>query len=161
MTSITDTRPSPARLTVAAVLAAVGTVLVGIPLVAPVVLAIGFLVAQAGFHFDFLMPGELFLVVLGGGAVLVVAALLAGRRRVLIGALLAIAAASFAGTTWSATATGLASGRMAAEGWPLALVVAFYAIYCAAAIGLVVAGILLSRDLRHYRRSAATTSVGA
>jgi hypothetical protein len=134
---------------VARLLAVVGTVLVGFPLAAPVGLAIAFLFAGR-FHLDFLLPGELFLVVLAGGAVLLAAALVSRRRRWPIGALLGAVAGLLAATALVANVTGLASGSTEAEGWPLAIVAGTYALYVAAVVALFVAGIVLCRDL--FRR---------
>ncbi|GHF13104.1 hypothetical protein [Pseudolysinimonas yzui] len=134
---------------VARLLAVVGTVLVGLPLVAPVGLAIASLFV-GGFHLDFLLPGELFLVVLAGGAALLGAALVSRRRRWPIGALLAAVVVLLAATALFANATGLASGSTEAEGWPLAIVAGTYALYVAAVVTLFVTGIVLCRDL--FRR---------
>lgn len=141
------------RITIARVLAIGGTILAGFPLAAPIVLSLVFLVAAWGLHLDYLMPGELAWVVLGGGLLLTVASVFARRRRVLVIASFAVAAVFIGLTAWLAIATGLGSGAVAPEGWPLALVVGAYAIYVAAAITLVVAGILLCRDL--FRRRSA------
>ena len=135
------------RSTAARALAIAGTVLAGLPLVAPVVLMIVFLIAGGGFHFDFLLPGELFLVVVAGGAVLFAAALLTRRHRRLVGALLAAVGLLFFANAGLAAVTGLASGRTAAEGWPLVVVAGSYAIYVAAVVALFAVGVILCREL--------------
>jgi hypothetical protein len=125
------------------ILAIVGVVLVWLPILAPVFFTIVKLTQGGGFNFDFLMPAELFPVVLLGGALLIWAAL---RSRLWI---------KF--TTWSlvtavilliagqgiAVATGLASGEIEAVGWQWALVVATFIFYSVAVIVLGVSGILL------------------
>lgn len=141
------------RMTVARGLAVIGTVLVGFPLAAPIGLMVAFLVAGGGFHFDFLMPGELFFLALAGGVVLFAASLIARRRRWLIGVSLGAAVLLFAVTSGSAIWTGLASGRTEAAGWPLAVVAGSYGLYVAAVIVLLVAGVLLCRDV--FRRGSA------
>ncbi|MDF1479585.1 hypothetical protein PYV02_10875 [Leifsonia sp. H3M29-4] len=140
------------RTTIAKTLAILGTVLVGIPLAAPIVFGIAFLIARGGLHLDVLMPGELFVLVFIGGALLLASSLLARRQRWTTGVLLAAAVLFLAVMAWAAQATGLASGRTAAEGWPLALVTGVYALYVAATIGLFVVGVLLCRAL--FARSA-------
>lgn len=134
------------RQVAARVLAIVGTVLVGLPLVAPLLLAAVLLVAGAGWRLDYLMPGELVAVVAVGGVILVAAAFLTARRRVLVGSLTVAVLVLFALVDVVAVATGLASGATEAEGWPLALVVTTYGLYLAAVVALVAAGALLSRD---------------
>lgn len=141
------------RILIARILAVVGTIAIGIPIVAPLALMLMLALLGGGLHLDYLMPGELFLVALLGGAVLFAGAIVAGRRRWLIGALWLVAALMFGLTTWTAAATGLASGATGAAGWPLAIVIGSYALYVAAVIAALVAGIVLFRDL--FRRGSA------
>ncbi len=138
------------RITIARVLAIGGTVLVGFPLAAPLVLSLVFLIAAWGLQFDYLMPGELAWVVLGGGLLLAVASILARRRRGLVLGAFAGAAVFFGVTVWVSAATGLGSGDVAASGWPVAFVAAAYVLYVTGALALLAAGILLCRDL--FRR---------
>jgi len=127
------------------VLAIIGTVAVGIPLAAPIVLAVIFLAIAGGLHLDVLMPGELFVVVLVGGILLVIAAVLARRRRVLVVVLVALTAVLFAATGVLATVTGIGSGETPATGWPLVVVVATYSAYVASVVALFIVGIVLCR----------------
>lgn len=127
------------------VVAILGTALVGVPLAAPLVLALAFLAFGDGLHLDYLMPGELVIVVAAGGVLLLLAALVSRRHRLLIGSLLAALGVLFGATTIAATATGLASGSTAAEGWPLALVAGLYALYVGTVIALFVAGVVMCR----------------
>lgn len=136
------------RKTASQVLAIVGTIAVGIPLAAPLVLALIFLAFAGGLHLDFLMPGELFVVVIVGGVLLVIAAVLARRRRGLVGVLVALAAVLFATTNVLAAVTGIGSGETPAIGWPFAVVVATYAAYVASVVALFVVGIILCRETR-------------
>lgn len=144
------------RITIARVLAIGGTILVGFPLAAPLALSLVFLITAWGVQFDYLMPGEFSWLVLGGGLLLVIASLLARRRRVLVLVALGVAAVFIGLTVWLTAATGLGSGAVAPEGWPLALVAGAYVVYVGAAIALVVAGILLCRDL--FRRVPAAAA---
>lgn len=129
---------SDARRTGARVLAIAGTILAGVPLVAPLVLAAVFVVATGRLRVDYLMPGELFVLVLTGGVVLAVAAVLARRRRVPTFVAAALPAVLFA-------ILALASGSRHA------LTVGVYALYVAATVALVVTGVILCRDV--FRRA--------
>ncbi len=129
------------------ILAIAGTVLTGLPLLAPVLFsAIRF--AQMGrFQLDYLMPAELFPVVLIGGGLLVWAALRAGLRRRLIAGSAGLAVAGLVISQGLAVVTGLASGAIEAVGLWWGLVVALLAVYILATVGMAVGGVLLSRDL--------------
>ena len=143
------------RTTTARVLAVAGTVLVGIPLAAPIVLAAIFFVRSGRFHLDFLMPGELFVVVLGGGVVLFASSLVSRQRRSLTGWLLLGAGVLFVFSMVLAITTGLASGETPAEGWPLAIVLGSYGLYVVAVVALFVEGAGLCRRL--FARAPALT----
>ena len=55
-----------------------GTVLTALPITAPLAFAAVMAIAVGGLHLDWLMPGELFLLVLAGDILLVIAACLCG-----------------------------------------------------------------------------------
>ena len=129
------------------ILAVTGTVLVWLPLLAPVLLSLALLISRRIFRFDYLMPAELFLFALAGGALLIGAALRARARWALIGWGLGIAAGMLVGGQALAVATGLASGETEAAGWPWVLVLASLAILWLALIVLDVGAVLLVRDL--------------
>jgi len=125
------------------ILAIVGMVLVWMPILAPVVFMVIKLTQGGGFNFDFLMPAELFPVVLLGGALLIWAAL---RSRLWIRFItwsLITAVVLLIGGQGIAVATGLASGEIEAAGWQWALVVATFIFFFVAVIVLGVSGILL------------------
>jgi hypothetical protein len=125
------------------ILAIVGMVLVWLPILAPVVFMVIKLTQGGEFNFDFLMPAELFPVVLLGGALLIWAAL---RSRLWIRFTtwsLVTAVILLIGGQGIAVATGLASGEIEAVGWQWALVVATFIFYFIAVIVLGVSGILL------------------
>ena len=92
------------------ILAVAGTVLVWIPLLAPVFFSVMFLIRTGMFRMDYLMPAELFLFALVGGVLLIWAALRARARWRLVGWGMGVAAAMFVLSGAIATLTGLASG---------------------------------------------------
>ena len=69
------------RSTLTKTLALSGTALVWLPLIAPVLFSLLRLVRGAPFRIDYLMPAELFPLVLVGGLLLVGSALSARARR--------------------------------------------------------------------------------
>ncbi len=129
------------------ILAIVGTALAGFPILAPVVLAVLGFVAARRFHFDYLMPAELFPVALIGGGLLVGASLSARSRRGLLGGGLGVAVGSLVGGQALAVAAGFASGDAEPSGWLFALVLALIAVYSLALVVIAVGGALLARDL--------------
>lgn len=134
-------------------LALAGTLVVLVPIAAPIFFSAASLIQGEGFRFDWLMPAELGIVALAGGVLVVIAALRAHSRRLMIGVTAGIAAAAPVAGGFVATLTGLANGDVEPGGWESALVVAFFALFAAALIALGVEGGMLSRDL--FRRSAA------
>ncbi len=129
------------------ILAVVGTVLVWLPILAPIFFTLIFLIKEGEFRFDFLMPAELFLVFLFGGGLLTWAAFQAHRHQ------------RFIGWTWGGAVglvvlsqvltivTGLASGDVETGGWQWVIVLALLVIYSLAIIATGVGGIFLLRDL--------------
>lgn len=133
--------------TLTKVLALVGTVLVWFPILAPVLLGVVLMIQRRIFRFDYLMPAELFPLILAGGGLLIWAALRARSRLKLIGWGLGIAAGLLVGGQALAVVTGLASGETEPVGWQWALVVTSLAGYSLAVITAGVGGLLLLRDL--------------
>ncbi len=129
------------------VLAAVGTVLVGLPVAFTIVTSAAGTIAEGRLLFDYMMPAELFLVVLAGGLLLLWAALRAKqyRKSVIIG--LVGACVFLAACQLTAVLSGLASGDTAPEGPVFALVIGLLIAYIAAVVWLDVAGILLTTRL--------------
>lgn len=82
MTSIETPHPAKSRGGGQLALAVVGVLLLGLPLLAPAVFALGSL-GRGHFNFDFLLPFEAFPATLGGIAALVVAASWSRRHRAL------------------------------------------------------------------------------
>jgi hypothetical protein len=139
------------------ILAIVGTVLVWLPVLAPFLFSVFHLVRTGRFLLDYLMPAELFPVVLVGGGLLLWAALRARLHRALIAGGLGAAVAFLVAGQALAVATGLASGEMEPAGFWWALVVATLALYIAGIVAVGVGAVLLVRDLfKVERRSTAT-----
>jgi hypothetical protein len=127
-----------------------GTIAVSFPLLAPVLLTVIFAIQTGLFRFDFLMPAELFPLVLAGGGLLLWAALRARARRAWIGWALSAAVALLFGGQGLAIVTGLASGERAPEGIWFILTVSAIAGYTLAVLVLAVGGIRLLGDLSKH-----------
>jgi hypothetical protein len=137
------------------ILAIAGTILVWIPILAPVLFS-GILLIQAHvFHFDYLMPAELFLFALLGGVLLIWAARRARARWGFIGWGLAIAIGMLVGGQVLAVVTGLASGEAEPVGWQWALVLTTLGIFSLALVVMGVDALLLLRDLFRTQRPPA------
>lgn len=134
------------------VLSWIGTVLVWLPILAPILLSAVVSIERRRFLFDYLMPAELFISFLVGGGLLVWAALRRHSRRKLIILSYAIALSLLAGGQALAVLTGLASGEIEPAGWQFAIVLASLAVYSLAVIVNGVGGILLLRDLSEQSR---------
>jgi hypothetical protein len=132
-----------------------GTVLVWVPILAPVLFSIVLLGRANVFRFDYLMPAELFPAVFIGGALLIWAALRARSRRKLIGWAFAIAVGLLVGGQVLAVVTGLASGEAEPGGWRWALVLMSIVVYSISVAAIAVGGLLLLRDLFKSPRSPA------
>lgn len=135
------------RDTLASVLAAIGTFLVWVPVLAPLLFSVIVLATRGVFRFDYLMPAELFPATLVGGALLIWAALRARARVGLLAWSLGAAVAMLAGGQVLAVLTGLASGATGRSGLAFGLVVASLAASALANIVIGVGGLLLLRDL--------------
>jgi hypothetical protein len=129
------------------ILASVGTVLVWLPILAPILFSVAGLMRGGLFRLDYLMPAELFPVALAGGGLLVWAAFRARSRQRLISWGLGLAAGLLVGGQALAVVTGLASGETSPESAWLTVVFASLAIYTAAVVLMGVGGGLLLRDL--------------
>ncbi len=139
------------------IFAAAGTLLLWLPVVAPVMFSLirfGQMLRQNGaalaferFTLDYLMPAELFPAALVGGCLLLVAAAQARARRGLIGGGLAAALALLVGGQVLAVLSGLASGVHDPSGPLLWLVIFSLVAYTAAIAVAGTGGILLLRDL--------------
>jgi hypothetical protein len=133
------------RLTKA--LAVIGTLLVWLPLLMPLVFAVFLFFTRGFFGFDYLTPAELFMVVLLGSASLLWAALRAHSYVRLVGGGFLLAVIVLVAGQWIAVATGLASGEVQPTGWRWGLVIGSLAIYWLGLIIVGTGGALLVRDL--------------
>lgn len=138
-------------------LAIVGTVLMLFPIVATVGTGVPRSIMTGRFMVDYLMPAELFPVVLVGGVLLLWAALRARARRALVAWGLGAAIGLLVLGQVLAVVTGLASGEASPETavLPWALVLGSLGVYAAAIVEMGVAGVLLLRDLFRRSESAA------
>jgi hypothetical protein len=142
------------------ILAIAGTILVWIPLLAPVLFAGIALIASGVFRFDYLMPAELFYSALLGGVLLIWAALRARAHRAHVGwAFAAAVGLPVLGQVFSSI-TGLASGDVEPGGWQWALVVGSLVVYCLGLVVLGIGGIILLFDLFRTPRPPAGGASG-
>jgi len=128
-------------------LAITGTLLVWLPILAPILFSLILFIQRQIFRFDYLMPAELGLFAFGGGILLLVAAIIAHSRRGIIGWGLGIALVMILGGQTLAVVTGLADGTTEIGGWQWALVIGSLILYTLAIVDVGVGGILLWRDL--------------
>lgn len=129
------------------ILAIAGTVLVGLPVAFPVVLALVLMISQHVFLFDYLMPAEFFPVVFAGTGLLIWAVL---RAHLFARSILWAAGAALGLLMLGqglALLTGLASGRVAGGGWQQILVTILIAAYALAVLALALLGIRLCRSI--------------
>jgi hypothetical protein len=129
------------------ILAIAGTTLVWLPVVAMVFITAAVLVRHGGFHFDYLIPAELFPVFFGGGLLLLWGFIRAKRYRMWIGVGLGAALVFLVAGQAVAVATGLAKGATQPGGWQAAVVLGAIILYDLAVIAVGVGGILLTKDL--------------
>jgi hypothetical protein len=132
------------------VLAIIGTILVWFPILMPFVGAVNAFIRAGVFHFDYLMPAELFPVALVGGGLLLWAALRTRSRRGLIAWGVGIAAGLLIGSQVLAVVTGVASGETEATAWLMALILTPLGGYALALVVIGVGGVLLMRDLFNH-----------
>lgn len=136
-------------------LAIAGTVLVSLPILAPIVFSVIFLVKEGRFLFDFLMPAELFPSVLAGSVLLIWAAIRARSFRNLIIWIAVVGVVMLFGSQGLAIASGLAHGETAPAGIWWALVVGMLVLYDLAVLAVGVCGILLTKNLFRTQPAAA------
>lgn len=136
-----------AKIIWAKILAVGGLMLVAFPILAPVIF--GFLsLAQGGrFHFDYMMPAELFPVVLIGAVLLLLAAILAKVRVKLIAWLFGAVLISLALLMIVPIATGAAQNVAGPVGLVLVALQAVLVLFWMAVIALLIGGIFLAVDL--------------
>jgi hypothetical protein len=142
------------KIRLSKVLAVVGTILVWLPIIMPLMLSAIQLLVTGEFLIDFLMPAELFPVALVGSLLVLAAAVLTRSYRAVIGGSLGTALIMLVGSQALAVATGLASGAREASGWRLVLVLVVFAMFVVALIITAIGGLFLTRSL--FRKAAGT-----
>jgi len=136
------------RSPLARILAVAGTIAVLAPIALMLVTSAIGTSRSGSFRMDYLIPGELFpLIILGGGLLLAAARLGHSRHRRFIEVSFAVAVAALILGQGLAVVTGLASGETPAEGLPWIAVLALLAIYDLAVLVLGVGGARLVAEL--------------
>ena len=135
------------RNTFTKALAISGTVLVWIPLLAPLIFGMLSWIFDGVWRLDYLMPAELFVLVLVGGGLLLWAARRAGIFFGFLAWGLGIAVLALISSQLTAVVTGLASGETAIGGWQWALVMGLLVVYIAAVAMIGIGGLRLLRHL--------------
>lgn len=130
------------------IMAYAGTIMVWLPILFTLITAIVGSIAARQLRIDYLMPAELFLLVLAGALLLWWASIRAGEYKKAIGGSLVLLICSLFASQGIAVVTGLASGETEAAGWPLLIVNFFLILYIAAVLAECVLGILLLRKMR-------------
>jgi len=133
--------------TLTKILAVVGTILVWLPILAPILFSLIRFLEMGGFMFDYLMPAEGFPLVLVGGGLLIWAAIRAKSQVRWMAWMLGIGIVLLIGGQALAVVTGLASGETEPTGWQWVLVLATIAGYTFTVIGMGSGGIRLIKDL--------------
>lgn len=128
-------------------MAIAGTILVWFPIFAPILISIILFLQEQVWHFDYLMPAELFLSFLLGSGLLLWAAFRAHSRVKPVAWGLGIAILVLFGGQAVAEISGLASGEIAPTGWIWGLVIASLVVYLLSILLVGTGGALLVRDL--------------
>jgi hypothetical protein len=136
-------------------LAMAGTVLVWFPIAAPVLISAVRLLQKQIWHFDYLMPAELFFSFLLGSGLLLWAALRAHSQVKLVAGGLVLAILMLVAGQAIAVATGLASGETEPAGWRFDIVIASLIVYIGGVLLVGLGGIFLVKDLFSKRLSTA------
>ncbi|HNB51658.1 MAG TPA: hypothetical protein PK530_06930 [Anaerolineales bacterium] len=135
------------------ILTILGTAFVWFPILFPLILSIPHSLAVQQFQFDYLMPAELFPLVLVGSLLLLWAAWRTHLHRGVIGWGMGLGLAALVLGQVIASATGLASGAIEPDGWQWALVLGMLGGYVLAVIVIGVGGGLILRDLLRSRKN--------
>jgi hypothetical protein len=138
------------------IMAIAGTVLVWLPILAPILFSAASFIQRRVFRFDYLMPAELFSVALVGTGLLLWASWRAKSRQKLIGWGIALAAVMLVGGAVIARVTGLATGETEPTGWQWALVLTALAGYSLSLIIIGLGGIRLVGDVFKSDRNPAS-----
>jgi len=129
-------------------LAFVGTLLIWIPILAPVLLTLILLLKDGIFRFDFLMPAELFPLAFIGGIILVWWSRKISSFQKRIAWSFGTAIAALVGSQAIAVVTGISSGEREASGLFFVLIILVYIIYL---ISHVMLGVYSIKFLRNKK----------
>ena len=132
--------------TLTKILSIIGTLLVALPLLVPLIFSVIFFGRSGQFHFDYLMPAELFPLVLVGGGLLLWAAIRAHSQVKLIGWSFGLAIFLLFASQALAVATGLASGEIENTSPWMAVVMGGITGYTLMVFLLAIGGFLLIRN---------------
>jgi hypothetical protein len=140
-------QPIPRKDQFSRILTFSGTFLVILPILAPVIFALLFFLRSGRFHFDYLMPAELFPLVLVGGGLLLWAAIRAHSQAKMIIWSYGLAIFLLFASQALAVITGLASGETEMSSPWMVVVMSGIAGYTLMVILLVIGGFLLIRNV--------------
>jgi hypothetical protein len=127
-------------------LAVAGVILIGIPVIAPLVFAIISLTSGNGFRLDYMMPAELFIMVLIGAGLLIWASIRAKELIKPIAWTLGISVVLLIACQVIAQISGLADGRIEASGPYFIIVMSMLILFDLGVVALtVLGGMLISR----------------
>ena len=136
-------------------LAIVGTLLLLLPLLVPLVFSLQSIGRPGGYHLDYLLPFEVYPVTLVGAALLVWASFRARSRKRAVGISIAVMLGSLVLTGIAAQVTGIANSEEELEAWRYVLTAGMGGISLLAQIALAVVGCLLIGDLFRTQEAAA------
>ena len=125
------------------IIAITGTILVWIPIIAPVLLTIIFLIIKGRFAFDFLMPMELIFLVIIGAILLIISSIIMKFKWKIIGISLGTIISIFILGQFIAEITGIASGETEMTSTLYFIMITFVIIYIISLIILGISGITL------------------
>lgn len=141
----------------AKVFAIAGTVLVWAPILLMLVTGVVGSIAAKTLLMDYLMLAELFYVVVAGLILLFLASLLGRALAKWIGFTAAFAVIVLAVSLLLAQITGLATGAIAAVGWPYVLVIGLIILYNVLVLCVGVFGLMLIKALFRKQPAPAET----
>ena len=124
-----------------------GIILLGVPLLLPVIIGFISLSRYGMFRFDYLLPAELFVVVLTGAVLVLIAAILARKHVKLIAWLFGGVVVTLGALLIVPVATGINNSMEGPTGILLVILQIIVGLYWLAIILLVGGGKLLLRDL--------------
>ena len=145
----------PRRNALTLILTSIGTALVWLPILAPVFFTMILLAQEQILLFDYLMPAELFPLVMVGGAALVWASARARLHQRLITSAYCTAVGLLVLSTLLSVLGGSTLDRAEPPTWWRGVLLAFILIYSLSVLAMDVGGILVLRDLLRPHRAAA------